>query len=276
LRYLYTIVKDAVKGFFVTYANVFMEKLTAKARLVYLYFCRLASGENSAFPAHNTTAKACGLSVSATRAAIDELENSGIISREHQYRDNGGQKSNLYTFVVNDESTETKADSAPETSPEHAPIVAKKQGLWSRENNRGCRETANGTKHIITNIQNDINIIPRKKKSKCVNSGICKQNIETCIFFSRNCGTLFPKYFLGGSHNDNNYNHLGANRGVRLLLTARGKIRGYNREVRALRKSVRGVRGWFANDEGTGGRLETEYSGEVYCGGRQWYAFGCK
>jgi hypothetical protein len=34
-----------------TYINVFAGKLTAKARIVYLYFCRLASGRGTAFPA---------------------------------------------------------------------------------------------------------------------------------------------------------------------------------------------------------------------------------
>jgi predicted ArsR family transcriptional regulator len=104
---LYTIIKEAVKGFFVTYVNVFSRTLTAKARLVYLYFCRLASGRkscgfgafNQAFPAHRTTAAACGLSVSGARLAIDELEAAGLTSRQAQYRDNGGQKSNLYTLT---------------------------------------------------------------------------------------------------------------------------------------------------------------------------------
>ncbi len=71
---IYTVVKEAVKGFFVTYGNMFMQTLTSKARLVYLYFCRLASGRGQAFPSHSTTAAACGLSVSGTRLAIDELE----------------------------------------------------------------------------------------------------------------------------------------------------------------------------------------------------------
>jgi predicted transcriptional regulator len=96
----YTIIKEAVKGFFVTYGNIIMERLTAKARLVYLYFCRLASGRDSAFPSHKTTAKACGLSVSGARLAIDELEAVGLIGREAQYRDNGGQRANLYTFIT--------------------------------------------------------------------------------------------------------------------------------------------------------------------------------
>jgi predicted ArsR family transcriptional regulator len=96
---IYTLVRDAVRGFFATYAGVFVGTLTAKARLVYLYLSRLASGRGAAFPAHRTTARACGLSVSGARAAIDELETAGLVSRCAQYRDNGGQRSNLYTLT---------------------------------------------------------------------------------------------------------------------------------------------------------------------------------
>lgn len=102
---LYTIIKEKVKGFFLTYGHIFMEALTAKARIVYLYFCRLASGRNYAYPSHKTTAKACGLSVAGTRMAIDELEEAGLISRQAQYRENGGQRSNLYAIVVDQEET---------------------------------------------------------------------------------------------------------------------------------------------------------------------------
>ena len=96
---IYTIVKNAVRGYFVTYGSVFVTSLTAKARLVYLYFCRLASGRDSAFPSHKTTVAACRLSVAGTRLAIDELETSGLISRLAQYRENGGQRANLYTLI---------------------------------------------------------------------------------------------------------------------------------------------------------------------------------
>jgi predicted transcriptional regulator len=96
---VYTVMKETVKGFFVTYGSIFIQTLTAKARLVYLYFCRLASGRDEAFPAHKTTAAACGLSVSGARLAIDELEAAGLVSRQAQFRDNGGQRANLYTLI---------------------------------------------------------------------------------------------------------------------------------------------------------------------------------
>jgi len=103
---LYTLVKEAVKGFFVAYAVAFTEKLTTKARLVYLYFCRLASDGNTAYPSHKTTAKACGLSVAGVRLAIDELEAAGLIERQAQFRENGGQRSNLYTIISEPKAAE--------------------------------------------------------------------------------------------------------------------------------------------------------------------------
>jgi predicted ArsR family transcriptional regulator len=111
---LYTVVKTALKGFFMTYANIFITKLTAKAKLVYLYLCRLASGNNLAFPAHKTTANACGLSVAGARTAIDELESAGLLERTAQYRDNGGQRANLYTLVTEPEcGYDEKQDDEP-------------------------------------------------------------------------------------------------------------------------------------------------------------------
>ncbi len=98
---LYTIIKDKINGFFTAYSLVFINTLSAKAKLVYLYFCRLAGNDKSVYPSHKTTANACGLSVSTTRKAIDELEEVGIIEREAQYRENGGQRSNLY-FMANE------------------------------------------------------------------------------------------------------------------------------------------------------------------------------
>jgi DNA-binding transcriptional regulator YhcF (GntR family) len=116
---IYTIVKEAVKGFFLTYANIFIEKMTAKARLVYLYFCRLASGRGQAYPSHKTTAKACGLSVAGVRAAIDELEETGLIARQAQYRDNGGQRANLYTIIAEPDDVSGGSDPA-QKKPDNA------------------------------------------------------------------------------------------------------------------------------------------------------------
>jgi predicted transcriptional regulator len=117
---IYTLVRDAVKGFFATYAGVFIGTLTAKARLVYLYLSRLASGRGAAFPAHRTTARACGLSVSGARSAIDELETTGLVSRCAQYRDNGGQKSNLYTLTEPEDTCDKSALFVKAGEPDNA------------------------------------------------------------------------------------------------------------------------------------------------------------
>ena len=103
---LYTIIKDKVKGFFKVFTAQFLGKISAKAKVVYIYLCRLFGQEKQAYPAHKTTAEACGISLSSVRKAIDELEQAGFIERKPQYRDNGGQRANLYTLTETDPASD--------------------------------------------------------------------------------------------------------------------------------------------------------------------------
>jgi DNA-binding transcriptional MocR family regulator len=97
---LYTIARDRAGKFFRATLEIFKTGLTAKARTVLIFLQRLASGKSQAFPAHKTTAAKCGLSKSAARSAIDEIEAEGLLDREHQFVKNGRQTSNLYTLDV--------------------------------------------------------------------------------------------------------------------------------------------------------------------------------
>jgi DNA-binding MarR family transcriptional regulator len=134
---LYTIVRDRAGKFFRATLEIFKTGLTAKARTVLIFLQRLASGKSKAFPAHKTTAAKCGLSKSAARSAIDELEAEGLLDREHQFVKSGRQTSNLYTLdaepqnetvqaaVTETETAETELE--PEASieaPEASEVLA--------------------------------------------------------------------------------------------------------------------------------------------------------
>jgi DNA-binding transcriptional MocR family regulator len=116
---LYTIVRDRAGKFFRATLEIFKTSLTAKARTVLIFLQRLASGKLKAFPAHKTTAAKCGLSKSAARSAIDELEAEGLLDREHQFVKSGRQTSNLYTLDATTENEIVQVvDAEPVTEPE--------------------------------------------------------------------------------------------------------------------------------------------------------------
>jgi predicted ArsR family transcriptional regulator len=116
---LYTIVRDRAGKFFRATLEIFKTGLTAKARTVLIFLQRLASGKSKAFPAHKTTAVKCGLSKSAARSAIDELEAEGLLDREHQFVKSGRQTSNLYTLDAEPQTETVQAiEAEPVTEPE--------------------------------------------------------------------------------------------------------------------------------------------------------------
>ncbi len=86
-------------GYFIAPAYIFSQPLSPKAKVTLLYFCRLSGGTDKVFPSHKTTAQACGLSVAGARLAIDELEESGLVTRQAQYRADNGQRANLYSII---------------------------------------------------------------------------------------------------------------------------------------------------------------------------------
>lgn len=70
-----------------------------RAVAVYLYLCDRADKAGSCFPAVKRIASDLHLSQSTVKRAISDLEQSGYITKENRFRDNGGKSSNRYYVV---------------------------------------------------------------------------------------------------------------------------------------------------------------------------------
>lgn len=88
------------QDFFYCYNMIFNMDISSHAKLVYVYLCRCANGEAQSFPARKTIAAACSIGLTSVRYALKELEETRLLKKEEQFRDNGGQTSNLYTVYV--------------------------------------------------------------------------------------------------------------------------------------------------------------------------------
>lgn len=76
-----------------------MSNLRNRALQVLLYLIDRANKEQTCFPAVRTIARELHISVSTVKRAMQELVESGYVTKESRFREsNGGQTSNLYTL----------------------------------------------------------------------------------------------------------------------------------------------------------------------------------
>lgn len=73
------------------------ERLSHRARAVYLYLHDRADAEGKCWPGVKRIAADLRLSRRTTQRALSDLERAGHIRRDERYRDNGSRTSNLYT-----------------------------------------------------------------------------------------------------------------------------------------------------------------------------------
>ena len=72
------------------------ENLTSTQKLVYTCLCKYQGNNDFCFPSHKTIAKKCGIGVTTVKRSIIALIQHGYIGKEHRFRPNGGQTSNIY------------------------------------------------------------------------------------------------------------------------------------------------------------------------------------
>ncbi|WP_304459022.1 helix-turn-helix domain-containing protein [Alicyclobacillus sendaiensis] len=81
-----------------------IDYISGYAKAVYIFLCRCADGEGQSFPGYNAIAKAIGFGRTRTIEAIKELEQAGLLVKEHRRNEETGEYySNLYTVIHPDD-----------------------------------------------------------------------------------------------------------------------------------------------------------------------------
>lgn len=74
------------------------ERLTHRARAVYMYLRDRADADGKCWPGVKRIASDLHLSRRTTQRALADLEQAGYIRRDERFRENGSRTSNLYTI----------------------------------------------------------------------------------------------------------------------------------------------------------------------------------
>ena len=82
--------------------RVYMANLSKRAMLVILYLINRADKKMTCFPSINRIAIDCSISERTVQRALNDLEESGFLSRESRYHEMGGQRSNIFQIKVPD------------------------------------------------------------------------------------------------------------------------------------------------------------------------------
>lgn len=105
--------KKVKHNFFISYNMIFKQKISVHAKLVYIYLCKCADGNDCSFPSYSTIGENCSISRRTAIEAVKELEAIGLVTKQAQKTKKGDHASNLY--IVTDTPS---AGDAPEVVQE--------------------------------------------------------------------------------------------------------------------------------------------------------------
>lgn len=86
--------------------EVYKSNLPSRAKQIMFYLINRANSEGTCFPSVKTIVNDCGISTRTVQRTMLILMDAGFIIRDNHFRENGGQRSNLYTLknpVIDDE-----------------------------------------------------------------------------------------------------------------------------------------------------------------------------
>jgi len=81
------------------FESIYSSDLNVRARAVYMYLRDRADNQGQCWPGVKTIARDLDISQSTVYRALNDLCKAGFLSKEHRWRDNGGQTSNLYKIL---------------------------------------------------------------------------------------------------------------------------------------------------------------------------------
>lgn len=90
--------KKNTRPFTLVYNDIFLSLSTAYEKAMYHALKMHTDSKGQCFPSVKTLAEESGMGLGKANATLKDLEKKGVIKIEHQYLENGGKTSNLYTI----------------------------------------------------------------------------------------------------------------------------------------------------------------------------------
>ena len=104
--------KKNTRPFTLVYNDIFLSLSTVYEKAMYHALKMHTDSKGQCFPSVKTLAEESGMGLGKANATLKDLEKKGVIKVEHQYLENGGKTSNLYTicdpFITSEESKKPK------------------------------------------------------------------------------------------------------------------------------------------------------------------------
>lgn len=106
---LYSLTPFMISGdyYFKVRSDIFDLDLSVKEIIVYMYLCSCSDNQNECYPSLKQIAAACSISQTSVKNAINELIERKLITKDNQYRENGGRRNNLYRIITEEDDTTT-------------------------------------------------------------------------------------------------------------------------------------------------------------------------
>lgn len=146
---LYLLLNRDKRYSFAAGVHIFARRVSAKAKLIFLYLCRCAGKEAAIFPAYKKVAKMCAMGLSTVRKALAELLTGALVAKTARHRGDGGQTSNLYTLLAPKETAETALQETEKMSAAETPNEPQNQ-----EPKKETKEEVVGSENLFQNQLN--------------------------------------------------------------------------------------------------------------------------
>lgn len=110
-------------------------RISAKAAAVFMNLVVHSNKKNTCFPSLNTIHKETSFSKRSVQRGLDELLKLGLITKKHNFREDGSQTSNIYSII----SAASERISAIEENIQQKKKDMEKKLQQIRDNKKQCR-----------------------------------------------------------------------------------------------------------------------------------------